>query len=180
MKCLYKLLIVSVVVCGVCFGAVEPLLAQSAPVKIGFIDLQQVINASEEGRKAQEAIQQKADEYKAQADQIKAKIDMLTEDLKKQMDADALTPAARAEKQDEISKLELDYNRFVNDSREELGKAEQRALQQLLEDIGKLVVEYGQQNGYSVILEAGNILYGADNIEITADVIALYNSRKEQ
>lgn len=178
MKCLYKSLIVAVVVCGVCLSVAGNIFAQSAPLKIGFIDLQRAINASEEGRKAQEDIQKKADEYTAQADQLKANIEALTENLKNQRDA--LTPEARAEKQDEIAKLELEYNRFVNDSREELGKAEQRALQQLLEDIGRLVVEYGQQNGYSVILEAGNILYGADNIEITDEIIALYNSRKQQ
>lgn len=177
-KSLYKSLIVCVVVGGICLSVTGNLFAQSAPLKIGFIDLQRVINASEEGQKAQEEIQKKADEYTLQADQIKAKIEALSEDLKKQ--ADVLTPAAKAEKQDEIAKLELEYNRFVNDSREELGKAEQRALKQLLEDIGRLVVEYGQQNEYTVILEAGNMLYGADSIEITEDIIALYNSRKQQ
>jgi outer membrane protein len=178
MKNLYKSLIVGVIVCGVCLSVAGNLFAQSAPLKIGFIDLQRVINASEEGRKAQEEIQKKADEYKLQADQIQAQIEALAEDLKKQ--AEVLTSAAKAEKQDEIAKLELKYNRFVSDSRDELGKAEQLALQQLLEDIGKLVVEYGQQNGYTVILEAGNILYGAESIEITEDIIALYNAGKQQ
>lgn len=178
MKYLYKSLIVGAVVCGVCLSFAGSVFAQAAPLKIGFIDLQRVINASEEGKKAQEDIQKMADEYTQQADQIKVKIEALSEDLKKQ--ADVLTPAAKAEKQDEIAKLELDYNRFVNDSRDELGKQEQRALKQLLEDIGRLVVEYGKQNEYTVILEAGNMLYGADSIEITEDIIALYNSRKQQ
>ena len=84
-----------------------------------------------------------------------------------------------SEKQDTMTKLEVEYNRFVQDSREELGRSEQRALAGLLEDIGRLVVEYGRQEGFAVILEAGNILYGAESIEITDDIIALYNIRQQ-
>jgi outer membrane protein len=156
------------------FGNVK--MALAVDMKIGWVNLQRVINASEEGKRAQEGIQQRADEYTLKADQMKAEIEALAEDLKTQ--ADVLTPSARREKQDAITKLEVEYNRFVQDSREELGRSEQRALAGLLEDIGRLVVEYGEQEGFAVILEAGNILYGAKSIEVTDDIIALYNSRQ--
>lgn len=151
--------------------------ALAVEMKIGWVDLQRVINASEEGKRAQEGIQKRADEYTLEANQMKAEIEAMAEDLKKQ--ADVLTPTARREKQDAITKLEVEYNRFVQDSRDELGRSEQRALAGLLEEIGRLVVEYGKQEGFAVILEAGNILYGAESIEVTDEVIALYNIRKQ-
>ena len=87
------------------FGNVKGALA--VDMKIGWIDLQRVINASEEGQRAQEGIQKRADEYTLQANQMKAEIEAMAEDLKKQ--ADVLTPAARREKQDAIAKLEVEY-----------------------------------------------------------------------
>jgi outer membrane protein len=168
----------SVVVCGIVIGILTTVSIQAAELKIGWVDLQRVINASEEGQQAQAEIQLKADEYTRQADQMKAQLEAMAADYKNQ--EEMLTAAAKSEKQDEISKLEVEYNRFVQDSRDELARAEQRALKGLLEDIGQLVVQYGEQEGFAVILEAGNILYGAASIEVTDDIIALYNARNAQ
>ena len=96
-------------------------------------------------------------------------------DIDKQQEV--LTPEARSQKRDELAKFERDYTRFVQDSRNELRLVEQRSLKQLLEDVGKIVVEYGKTNNFTLILEAGNILYGADQIEITEDIIKLYNTK---
>ncbi len=166
------------VICGMVVGLLISVSSQAAEFKIGWVDLQRVISSSAEGQQAQADIQQKADEYTRQADQMKAQLEAMTADYKNQ--EEMLTPAARSEKQDAITKLEVEYNRFIQDSRDELGRAEQRALQGLLQDIGKLVVEFGQQEGYAVILEAGNILYGSTSTEVTEDIIALYNVRNNQ
>ncbi|PID58109.1 hypothetical protein CSB45_05325 [candidate division KSB3 bacterium] len=149
--------------------------AQSAVMKIGFVDLQRVINSSAEGKKAQDELKKRADEFGAQAKEMQERLRRMKADYDKQIDV--LTPEAKSQKRDEISKLERDYSRFINDSQSELRMVEQRALKQLLEKVGKLVVEYGKQKNFTLILESGNILYGAEQIEITDDVIALYNSK---
>lgn len=173
----YKSLILLSVVCSLCMGFTGMAVAQSAEYKIGFVDLQRVIDASEVGKNARDEIQKNAEEFKAQADQMQAELEALAAEYKSQ--AEVLTAEAKREKQDEISRLELDLNRFVKDSQDELAMAEERALKQLLADIGKLIVEYGEQNGFSVILEAGNILYGSESIEITSAIIDLYNSQNQ-
>ncbi len=166
------------VIGGIVAGMLINVSIQAAELKIGWVDLQRVISSSAEGQQAQADIQKKADEYTRQADQMQAQLETMAADYKNQ--EEMLTPAARSEKQDTMSKLEVEYNRFVQDSRDELGRAEQRALQGLLQDIGKLVVEFGEQEGYAVILEAGNILYGSTSNEVTEDIIALYNARNNQ
>lgn len=167
-----------VVLGGILVGMLTGVSIQAQELKIGWVDLQRVINASEEGQQAQAEIQKKADEYTRQADELKAELAALAADYKNQ--EGVLTAAARSEKQDKISRLETEYNRFVQDSRDELSRAEQRTLQGLLQTIGKLVVEFGEQQGYALILEAGNILYGSTSIEVTDAIIALYNERKNQ
>ena len=152
--------------------------AQSAEMKIGFVDLQRVIDSSEEGKQAQEEIKKRADELSEQAQKMQEELKALKADYDKQLDI--LTPEAKSQKRDEMTKMERDYSRFVNDSQTELRQIEQRALKQLLADVGKLVMEYGKQENFTLILEAGNILYGADQIEVTDAVIELYNSRNQQ
>jgi outer membrane protein len=176
-KSMYKMMIMLVVVFIGWVGFAGNVLAQSATIKIGFVDLQRVIDSSEQGKNAHEAIQKKADDLNHQAKKLKDEIQAMRDDYDKQ--ADLLTIEAKAEKQDAIAKKELDYNRFVKDSQTELKMAEQRALKQLLEDVGALVVKYGKENGYTVILEAGNILYGAENIELTNEIIKVYNAQKK-
>lgn len=46
-----------------------------------------------------------------------------------------------------------------------------KVLKELLSEIGKDVIKYGEKYNYTIILEAGNILYAADNIEISDDII---------
>ena len=161
---------------GMVFGLSTNAAAQSSELKIGFVDLQRVIDASKEGTRAQEDIKNKAGELEEQARKMQDEMTAMKTELDQQYDM--LTPEARNQKRDEMSKLQRDYERFVRDSQSELRVIEQRALKQLLEELGKLVVEYGQANNFTVILEAGNILYGAPQIELTEQIIELYNSKK--
>ena len=165
------------VVCMICLGMAVSAFAQSAEIKVGFVDLQRVIDASEEGKRAQAEMKKKADELAQKARQMQQEMQKIKTDYETQ--ALALTPEARSEKRDELAKLERDYSRFVKDSQTELRALEQRALKQLLEEVGKLVVEYGKTNNYTVIFEAGNILYGSNNIELTQEIINLHDSRNQ-
>lgn len=150
-------------------------LAQSETMKIGFVDLQRVIDSSEQGKAAQDDVKKKSDELTEQAKKMEDEYNKMKADFDNQQAM--LTPEAKNQKRDELAKFERDYTRFVQDSRNELRQVEQRSLKQLLEDVGKIVVEYGKNNNFTLILEAGNILYGADQIEITEDIIKLYNTK---
>ncbi|GAK49538.1 outer membrane chaperone Skp/OmpH [Candidatus Moduliflexus flocculans] len=149
--------------------------AQGETMKIGFVDLQRVIDSSEQGKAAQDEVKKKSDELTEQAKKMEDEYNKMKADFDNQQAM--LTPEAKNQKRDELAKFERDYTRFVQDSRNELRQVEQRSLKQLLEDVGKIVVEYGKNNNFTLILEAGNILYGADQIEITADIIKLYNTK---
>lgn len=168
-------LIIAGIVALLCVGMAGTALAQTKAMKVGFIDLQQIIDASQEGKIAQENIKKRADELSQRAKSMKAELQQMRDEYEKQ--AMALTPEARSQKRDEISRFERDYNRFLQDSKTDIRVAEQRALKELLEDVGKLVVTYGKTNNYTVIFEKSGILYGADEIDITGDIIELYNAR---
>jgi len=173
---IYKSIVVTCVVSILCVGFSNIIFAQSSDLKIGFVDLQRVVSSSEEGKRVQEDIQKRADQLSQKAEGMRKELESMKEGYETQRLA--LTSEARRGKLDEIGKIERELSRFVQDSQEEIRTTEQRVLKRLLLDIGKLVVEYGEQHGFTVILEAGNILYGAESIEITDGIIEAYNSRK--
>ncbi len=148
--------------------------AQTTTLKIGYVDLQQVIDASQGGKQARAEIQKKADELSQKAEDMKQELAALQQDYEQQ--ALALSPEAKTQKRDQISKLERDYSRFVKDSKSELRVIEQRALQELYKEIEEIVVEFGQQQGFDAILERQVFLYASEAIDVTDQVIALYNS----
>lgn len=176
MKLLPKHLFTISLLLMVCLGGAGMLSAQT--LKIGFVDLQKVIDASEEGKRAQEQIKQKADELSQQAKDMKEALNAAKDAYTSQ--AMALTEEARRQKEDEIARLERDYNRFISDSKVELRTTEQRVLKELLEEVGKVIVTYAADNEFTLVLESGNILYGAPSIEITDEIIYIYNAQLQQ
>ncbi len=168
-----------VVVCVmwiVCVGISGHGVAQAADLKIGFVDLQRVIDSSEEGKQARDEIQRKADGLSQKAAQIKRELQTEKDAYEKQ--SLALTAEARREKRDFIAKLERDYSRFVTDSKSELRAIEQRALQGLYKNIENIVREYGKTHNYAAILERQVFLFASDSIDLTNEIINVYNSRQ--
>lgn len=174
LKTKYKVVVLCVV-SVLCFGLAGQAVAQSSTLKIGFVDLQRVIDASEGGKQARAEVQKKADELSQKAEEIQRALKTLKDEYEKQ--SLALSAEAKTEKRDQITKLERDYSRFVNDSKSELRLIEQRALQELYKDIEKTVKAYGEQHNYDAILERQVFLYASDSIDLTNEIIKIYNSR---
>ncbi len=162
------------IVCVIGLGHSANVLAQSAEIKIGFIDLQKVIDSSEKGKRIRDEIQGKANELTQQIKLLEEELKAMKADYDKQ--ADMLTAEARAEKRDTLARRDLDYKRFVKDSEAELRTAEKRALQELYQDIGKIITEYGKTHKYTAIFERQTIVYVSENIDLTDENIELYNA----
>lgn len=150
--------------------------AQSGEGKIGVVDFQRVIDASDEGKQAQEVVKKKFDELTQQAKQLEEEFKMMKAEYDNQ--AAVLTLEARSKKLDELERKEVEYKRFVQDSELEVRKAEQRALQELYNEIKKVVFEYGKQEHYMLILERQSVLYVGESIDLTDEIIRVYNARK--
>ncbi len=165
-----------VIVCVVCLGSSLNVFAQSGEMKIGFIDLQKVIDASEKGKRIRDTIQKKADELSQQVKALEEDLKAMRADYNTQ--AALLTGEAKGEKQDALQRKDLDLKRFVKDSEAELRKAEKRALQELYQDIGRIITDYGKKHNYTAIFERQTIVYVAENIDLTNEIITLYNSQQ--
>jgi len=150
------------------------------PLKIGFVDVQKALNASSSGKTAVEKLRTLFEEKKAELEREKAAIEQRKDELDKQ--ALLMNDATRREREDAIRRLERNWTRKINDSKEEMGKQEARYLDQIRVDLLKVIEELGREKGYLLILEknASAVMYAPVSIDMTEEVVKRYDAWKSQ
>ena len=158
-------------------GAAGFAAAQENTLKIGFVDIQKVLNDSGKGKEAKAKLEK---EREAKQKEVRAK----EEDIKK-LEADfqkqgaVLSEAARRERQEAINRKIRDLRRLFEDFNRDLQKRETELLNEILREIRKLVVAYGKEQQYTLILEAqSGIIYASQGADLTDEVLAAYNRQK--
>lgn len=157
----------------VCFSSVS--YAQS--LKIGYIDLQQVIRNSKAGKIAKTSFEK---EFKSKRDIIESKnrsLDKMKQDFIK--NAPVMNETTRKQKADQIESMEKELNRTREDFRIELQKRDLELTQKILKDIEGILKSIGDSEGYSIIFEKteAGIVYGGNGIDVTNKVIQSYDSK---
>ncbi len=150
-------------------------LAWGQELKVGFVNLQKAISESKRGQSARENFQTAIENRQEALLKEKQAIERRRKDLEKQ--AVLMKESERAKAQREFQLRVRDYERKMRDVREELGLREQEVTNEILKDLQKVIGEVGKSGGFTMILERGQLLYTDKVIDITDDVIQLYNER---
>ncbi|HLY91659.1 MAG TPA: OmpH family outer membrane protein [Candidatus Angelobacter sp.] len=147
--------------------------------KIGVVQIQEAILATEEGKKEFEALQQrfspKQAELKSQNDEV--------ENLKKQYQAqaDKLSDDEKNSRARSIDSKQKALQRSFEDAQGEFQQAEQEVLDRLGAKMLKTLEKYAQANGYSIILDVSNpqtspVLWATQGNVITKELVEAYNA----
>lgn len=150
--------------------------AQDA-VKIGIVDLDQAINATDQGKKAREELQGKQKQAegqlkpmyergKALAEEIQSKRFVLSEDAlrQKQLDLAEIQSDLRAKGAELEGQFKVDYERLVGPLREKL--------------LG-IINDVGKEQGFTLIMERGTpgLVYAKEALDITEQVVQRFNKK---
>ncbi len=151
----------------------------AAELKIASVDLQRALNDSEEGKAANKALNKTVLEKQKAISEMEEKIKTLQDQVKNQKHI--LTSEGLKVKEEEIERFLRDYKRLVTDAQEELQKEEQRMIKSLMIRIQDVVKDIGKRDGYAVIFEnsASRLLYADEKIDITDQVIEVFNQSKK-
>ncbi|HTY19360.1 MAG TPA: OmpH family outer membrane protein [Myxococcota bacterium] len=151
--------------------------ASADELKIGVVDLDQAINATDQGKKAREELSRKQrdaesqlkpmlEKGKALSDELQSKRFVLSEEAlyQKQLDLIELENQVRNKKAELEGQFKVDYERLVGPLRSKL--------LEIVQDIGKT-------GGYSLILERGanGLIYSKESLDITDQVIQKFNKK---
>ncbi len=147
-------------------------------VKLGSVDVQKVLNESEIGKKAKNDLESLIKSKQSVIDEKGKTVEKLKNDIEKQ--ASVLSSDARKTKEDELEKSIREYQRLVQDSQAEIKKKEAELTDSILKDIHAIIDKIGQEEGYTLIIEKGMIVYSDKSMDITDRVMDKYNESKSK
>ena len=164
----------------------HPAAAQHA-LKIGYVDYYRVVNESEDGKKANDALTREFEPLKNDLKVREAAMKKLEQEIKRQQDV--LSPETLREKRDTLRIKVKSYYIAKKDARERFTQRNAKLLKPILEDLKEVVKEIGQEGKFTMIFEnssksddllgmQSNILYASSAIDITDKVLAAFNARK--
>jgi len=143
--------------------------AYAKEYKIGYVDLAKVFD---EFKKTKDSEKNLETQGKAKEEERKKLVD----ELRKLKDEQALlSEKAKAEKQTVIDTKIKTLQEFDRKTRDELLKQRNDALGGILKDIEKVVTDYAKETGYDIVLNSRMLLYGADQYDLTAEVLKRLN-----
>ncbi len=160
---------------GVCIAAVMFISSSSlAQDKVGYINLQRLVNESEKGKAAKNDIIKLRNEREAA---LKTKLNELN-DLKANIDneGDKMDPVERRNKVQTLNRAYKEYQRLVDDAREDISNEDRELVSIILLEADAVLKNVAKKKGFAIILKDPNAVgYLDPKVDITDDVLKELN-----
>jgi outer membrane protein len=147
-------------------------------VRIGYVDLQRAIFSSNPGKEARRSLDERTDKLKKDLEKKQEELRTIKAEFDKQ--SAILSPDARAEKERDLQRRFRELERLKQDSEDELNRRDQELSKRILGEVREVVRQIGGKGNYTLILErnAAGVLYAANGVDLTEEVIKAYNASK--
>jgi len=153
--------------------------AQATGTKVGTINIEQAIFASNEGRRDFDTLSKK---FEPKQNELKASADEL-DSLQKQLAAqqDKLNDESRDKLVKQIEAKKKSFDRATQDAQEDFQSQQGEIGNKVLTKMAPLIVKYASDNGYGMILDTsqqwprGPVIWYGPAVDITQPVIDAYN-----
>lgn len=151
--------------------------AQTAPSKVGIIQIQEAILRTKDGQKAVNDLQARFGPKKTELEKKQAAIADLQQKLR--TGSATLSEEAKNKLIRDIDQQTKSLNRDTEDAQAEVEQAESKIMQELGQRMMAVINKYAVDNGYSLIIDVSNpqtpVVFAAEAINITPAVIELYD-----
>jgi len=147
-----------------------------APSKIGVINIDRIIQETNDGKRQFDALQKK---YEAKDAELKKSAAEL-QDLQKtfQVQSDKMNDDERTRRAKEIDQKQRALQQNVDSARADFQADENEIAQNVLKKLEPIVKKYATDNGYAVILDASRqTTWAAPQADISEALIAAYNAQ---
>lgn len=158
---------------GFCFSF-NAIAADKGTIKIGIMNVQNVLVKSEPGQKAKAVFEKKKGELEA----IFAEDRKTIEELKKEIDkkSSVWSKEKKDEKVVEFNKMRRDLQTKTEDGRMEMKRLQDKELEPIIKKLETVVDEYGAKNGFTAILDSkSGVVYFDKAYDISDDLIKELN-----
>jgi len=154
-----------------------PVMAVTAPVKIGVIDTQKILRESKAAKAAQSVFMKELEAKRAVYQAKEKEIKSLDDELKNQNIK--LSAEIRKEKTEKLAQEVKEIKRLGTDMEEELKKKEVELTRKLLSEVAQIVRTFSKKERYTVIFEKSSVIAADDAIDVTDRIIKLYDAGRK-
>lgn len=160
------------IIAAIAFALAAPAIEAQTPLKIGYINSQQILASSTEAAAAQQQFDQEMQGYQAEIKQLEDELTGLQENLQRQQLT--LSPEAKAAREQQ---LQARLQEYQSRSQQLTQMAEQRRnelIQPVMDKVNTAIEAVRVQGGYHLILDlaAGSIVAADPALDVTQQVIA--------
>ena len=151
--------------------------AQDEAIKVGVVDIEQALNATEEGKAAREELSRKQREADSQVQPMVDQYKELQEELKGKRYV--LSDEALFAKQADLLELQNKIDNKIKELQGQLKIDQGRLEAPLVTKLKEIVESIGKDEGFTMILNRGTpgLLYTREALDITDKVIARFNKK---
>jgi len=156
-----------------------PVATNPTGTKVGTINIQEAIFASNEGQRDFETLSKK---FEPKQTELKGMNDEI-ESLKKQLNAqgEKLNDASRGTLVKQIETKQKQFDRSRQDAMDDAQNQQNEIAQRILQKMAPLIVKYAGENSFGVIIDTSNpwpngpVLWAGPAVDITRPIVDAYN-----
>ncbi|HBE02605.1 MAG: hypothetical protein A2096_03835 [Spirochaetes bacterium GWF1_41_5] len=138
--------------------------------KVGYIDIQKIINKVVTDQNLRSILENRRSDYLKNADRIAQEIQRLKERLN--TEGTSLTEERRTQILEEITFKEDELKQYLEEANKELSGKESELTYTLLKQIYQYIKKTAQTEGYTIIMEKNSsLIFADDEFDITSKVI---------
>lgn len=166
-----------IVVCGLLLGmfaCFHASAADSSELKIGVMNVQKVLVQSEPGLAAKAVFEKRKDELDASLSLDQEELQGMQEEIQKK--ESVWTKEIKEEKILAFQKMRRDLQTKTKDAQMEMQRLQDNELEPIIKALEKVVDEFGEKEGYSIILDSKNgVVFYDQAHDISDELIAELN-----
>ena len=147
--------------------------------KLAYVDINKLVQNYNEYPQTQQQIEDVETSIKQQMDSI---MDVWGDELRKyEKERNTLTKNQRALEEQLLKKKQVQLNKYSETLEKKKSDRKTEIMNQMFTRVNSMISEYGDQNGYQIILGAngnGSLVYVDKSFDITDDVLKYINSKQ--
>jgi outer membrane protein len=143
--------------------------------KIGIVNLQRVIETSDPGKSARDAIEKEKDKMLQELKEKGAEIEALQKQLERE--SMVMSNEKREEKEREYRIKQNDFKMLNKKNNEKMQGLQKELLDKIFKDVMELTEQIGKKEGYLLIIRGETVMYAPGSIDISDQLIKQLNEK---
>ncbi len=139
--------------------------------KIGYIDLSKAFDEYQKTKDLDKELEGKGDMKQAEREKIVQDVRKMREEM------EMMNKNAREKKETDIDAKIKSLQEFDQEAKTDLTRERDNMVKDILKEMSDVIKEYGEKNGFSIILNDRVLLYGDPGMDLTNEIVTILNDK---